>query len=349
MIRFLYLLAVVSLLIGCQQRETLSEAYVGYVRFLEEGGPTGDLYEPKRVTLPPPKMSRVPEPDIRMTSGDVVSWSDCRWDGLLFERAGGLGKVMPSTRRWAHGTQLVNALERCRNQHSDDADAVAKLQGFADAKRLANASAWWNMLWGSPEWQSFLLTHARSFQLKELMEGEGLAALNHMDELLAWEITGNYELDISRLEHALGILRRSRLGYKWLQGATLTYHALEWVRLRHLEPAGQASPGTERCKQLNRAFHKHFLRGVLKPTTEMVQIGQRLDAQSASFVKRSVADPAVWSKLSPQARAFISSRGWAPEAPAGSQMSARIAEAIRLQVGAWTAVSKVCGFELALE
>jgi len=340
---------VLLLLVACQPRETLSEAYVDYVRFLEDGQGLSERFEPKRVTLPPPKMSRVAEPDIRMTLGDVVSWSDCQWDGLLFERAGGLGKVMPSTRRWAHGTQLVGALERCRNQHSDDADAVNKLQGFADAKRLANASAWWNMLWGSPEWQSFLLTHARSFQLEELMEGEGLAALDHMDELLAWEITGNYELDISRLEHALGILRRSRLGYKWLQGATLTYHALEWVRLRHLTLGDGAAPGAARCKQLNRAFHKHFLRGVLKPTTEMVQIGRRLDAQSSSFVKRSVADPSVWNKLSPQARAFISSRGWAPEAPEGSQMSARIAEAIRLQVEAWTAVSKVCGFELALE
>ena len=31
------------------------------------------------------------------------------------------------------------------------------------------------------------------------------------------------------------ILRRSRLGYKWLQGATMSYHALEWIRLRHLD------------------------------------------------------------------------------------------------------------------
>ena len=36
-----------------------------------------------------------------------------------------------STRRWAHGTQLVNALERCASQQGDDEDAVAKLRGFA--------------------------------------------------------------------------------------------------------------------------------------------------------------------------------------------------------------------------
>ena len=55
--------------------------------------------------------------------------------------------------------------------------------------------------------------------------------------------------------------------------------------------------------------------GVLKPTTAMVQVGQRLDAQSAAFVKRSVVDPTVWAGLSPQARAFISSRGWALKLP----------------------------------
>lgn len=348
MVRVPTFLCSFLLLSACQQRETLSDAYVDYVRFLEEGVEGVEPYEPKRVTLPPPKMSRVPEPEIRMTLGDVVSWSDCQWDGLLFEKAGGLGKVMPSTRRWAHGTQLVTALERCALKHSADADAVAKLQGFAAAKRLANASAWWNMLWGSPEWQSFLLTHARSFQLEELMEGEGLAALDHMDELLAWQVTGNYDLDIGRLEHALGILRRSRLGYKWLQGATLSYHALEWVRLRHLQ-LGDEKPPSDRCQKLNRAFHKYFLRGVLKPTTAMVQVGRRLDAQSSAFVARSLMDPTVWERLSPQARAFISSRGWAPEAPEGSQMNTRISQAIRLHVEAWTKASKICGFELALE
>ena len=344
---FIASLLVVSLA-GCKQRETLSEAYIEYVQFLEDGAPSEKAFKPKRVSLPPPKMSRVAEPDVRMTLGDVVSWSDCKWDGLLFERTGGLGKVMPSTRRWAHGTQLVNALERCATQQGDDEDAVAKLRGFAESKRTANASAWWNMLWGSPEWQSFLLTHARSFQLEELMKGEGLAALDHMDELLAWQVTGNYDLDIGRLEHALGILRRSRLGYKWLQGATMSYHALEWIRLRHLDTVAE-KPSNDRCQELNRAFHKFFLRGVLKPTTAMVQVGQRLDAQSAAFVKRSVVDPTVWAGLSPQARAFISSRGWAPEAPEGSQMSARISEAIRQHVQAWTKVSKICGFTLALE
>ena len=46
-------------LTGCKQRETLSEAYIEYVQFLENGAPSEEAFEPKRVSLPPPKMSRV--------------------------------------------------------------------------------------------------------------------------------------------------------------------------------------------------------------------------------------------------------------------------------------------------
>ena len=335
-------------LIGCNRGDTLAAAYVDYAEFLAESSPVSEPFQIKNAALPSPKVSRLVEPDIRISLGDVVSWSDCQWGGLLFERTGGMGKVMPATREWVHGARLVTALQRCAEQHKDEEESFEKLMSLAERKSLSNAVHWWNMLWGSPEWQTFLLTNARGFLRQELLDGEGLGAMDDLDELLAWNVSLDYDLAIGRLEHALGALRRSRLGYKWVQGATMSLHALEWIRANHLAVVGD-DVSDDRCHQLNRAFHKYFLRGVLLPTTSMVQVGTRLDEQSARFLKRSLAQEEVWEQLQPQARAFISSRGWAPSAPEGTTMSARIGKAVKDHVQEWTRISKVCGFELALE